>query len=248
MKRFLLTAAAAAASAALLLLGGCATVDEYRNPRVDMPSTRPTLPAPVASLDANASAQAPAAGMAGAPAATGSIYQAAAYRPLFETYRARLPGDTITVQIVEKITATQTSTSSIDKSGKVQAGVTTLPLVGGGGLVGKLGAGGSSTNTFAGKGATQNTNDFAGTVTATVTGVLPNGHLLVVAEKQIGVNANVDVLRFTGQVDPHAIQPGNSVASTQIANVRVEHKSVGQQGDAQLQGVLGRIFSNVLPF
>ena len=42
--------------------------------------------------------------------------------------------------------------------------------------------------------------------------VLPNGHLLIAGEKQIGVNSNVDVLRFSGQVDPRAIQPGNTVA------------------------------------
>ena len=30
-------------------------------------------------------------------------------------------------------------------------------------------------------------------------------------EKQIGVNQNVDVLRFSGQVDPRAIQSGNLV-------------------------------------
>ena len=46
------------------------------------------------------------------------------YRPLFEDHRARLVGDSITVQIVEKISATQKSTSSIDKSGKLAASVT----------------------------------------------------------------------------------------------------------------------------
>ena len=81
-----------------------------------------------------------------------------------------------------------------------------------------------------------------------VTGVLPNGHLLITGEKQIGVNANVDVLRFAGQVDPRAIQAGNVVPSSRIANVRVEHRSRGQQGDAQLMGLLGRVFLSVLPF
>ena len=77
--------------------------------------------------------------------------------------------------------------------------------------------------------------------------VLPNGHLLVAGEKQIGVNHNVDVLRFSGQVDPRAIQPGNSVASAQIANVRIEQRGRGQQADAQGIGWLGRFFLNVLP-
>ena len=68
--------------------------------------------------------------IAGAAAVSnGSIFQSAQYRPLFEDYRARLVGDSLTVQIVEKISATQKSTSSIDKSGKLAAAVTALPGV-----------------------------------------------------------------------------------------------------------------------
>ena len=74
-----------------------------------------------------------------------------------------------------------------------------------------------------------------------------NGHLLIAGEKQIGVNHNVDVLRYSGQVDPRAIQPGNSVQSAQIANVRIEHRGRGAQAEAQGIGWLGRFFLNVLP-
>jgi flagellar L-ring protein precursor FlgH len=109
-------------------------------------------------------------------------------------------------------------------------------------------ASGSSANSFEGKGSTENRNDFSGVITAVVTEVLPNGHLLIAGEKQIGVNQNVDVLRFSGQVDPRSIQPGNSVASAQIANVRVEHRGRGAQADAQGIGWIGRFFLNVLPF
>ena len=96
-------------------------------------------------------------------------------------------------------------------------------------------------------GTTENTNDFSGTITAVVTGVLANGHLLIAGEKQIGVNHNVDVLRFSGQVDPRMIQSGNFVASAQIANVRIEHRGRGQQADVQGAGWLGKFFLNVLP-
>jgi flagellar L-ring protein precursor FlgH len=61
------------------------------------------------------------------------------------------------------------------------------------------------------------------------------------------VNSNVDVLRFSGQVDPLLIQPGNTVRSAQIANVRVEHRGRGQQADAQTIGWLSRFFLNILP-
>jgi len=182
-----------------------------------------------------------------APAVSnGSIFQHQQYRPLFEDHRARLVGDTVMVQIVEKVSATQSSTSSIDKSGKVSGGITALPFLSANSF-NRASAAGTSSNTFDGKGSTQNSNDFSGTITATVIDVLPNGHLLVSGEKQIGVNHNVDVLRFSGQIDPRAIQPGNTVASAQIANVRIEQRGKGQQADAQAIGWLGRFFLNVLP-
>ena len=80
-----------------------------------------------------------------------------------------------------------------------------------------------------------------------MTGVLPNGHLLIAGEKQIGVNHNVDVLRFSGQVDPRLIQTGNVVPSAQIANVRIEQRGRGAQAEAQGIGWLSRFFINVLP-
>jgi len=54
-------------------------------------------------------------------------------------------------------------------------------------------------------------------------------------------------LRFSGQVDPRAIQPGNSVQSSQVANVRLEHRGRGAQADAQAVGWLSRVFLSVLP-
>jgi flagellar L-ring protein precursor FlgH len=176
----------------------------------------------------------------------GSIFQSGQYRPLFEDYRARLVGDSITVQITETISATQTSTSTIAKTGKVTAAVTALPLISPNAFA-KASAAGSSDNEFSGAGSVANSNNFAGTITAVVTGVLPNGHLLIAGEKQIGVNQNVDVLRFSGQVDPHMIQSGNIVASAQIANVRIEQRGRGAQADAQGIGWLSRFFLNVLP-
>ena len=70
----------------------------------------------------------------------------------------------------------------------------------------------------------------------------------MVGEKQIGVNANVDVLRFSGTVDPRHIRPGNVVPSTQVANARIESRNRGAQGEAMSIGWLARFFLSVLPF
>ncbi|HSV71033.1 MAG TPA: flagellar basal body L-ring protein FlgH [Methylibium sp.] len=215
-----------AALPAALLLAAC----EAMQPKVDIADTKPVRP----------TVQAPA------PVNNGAIFQAASYRPLFEDHRARLVGDTITVQIVEKVAASQQSTSTVDKSGSIEAGITALPLMPSSAF-NRASASGSSSNNFEGKGTTASANTFSGTITATVTEVLPNGHLVIAGEKQIGVNAHVDVLRFSGQVDPRAIQPGNSVASAQIANVRIEQRGRGAQAEAQAIGWLARFFLSVLP-
>ena len=179
--------------------------------------------------------------------ATGSLFQAAGYRPSFEDRRARLVGDTITIQIIENVTASQKSTSTVNRNSSVDSAVTAMPLNTVAGL-GKFDVGASTNNAFSGKGGTESANTFSGSITATVIEVLPNGHMVVTGEKQIGVNQNVDVLRFSGTVDPRLVQPGSVIASTQVANVRVESKGRGAQGEAQTVGWISRFLLSFQPF
>lgn len=213
----------------LTSLAGCETLA----PKVDVAPAQPLR-----------YASAPAA-----PAvASGSLFSPVAYRPAFEDPRARLPGDTLTVQIVENITASQKSSSTINRSADAASSVTALPFLKSTSLSPRLDAAAESSNNFSGKGGTESANKFEGSITATVMEVLPNGHLLVAGEKQIGVNDNVDVLRFSGTVDPRQIRPGNVVASTQVANARIESKNRGAQGEVQAIGWLARFFLSVMPF
>lgn len=209
------------------MLAGCVTTA----PKVDV--AEPTQARPSAA--------------AYAPINNGAIFQAGGYRPLYETHRARMVGDIITVNISETVSAKQETTSSIEKKGSVSSTISAVPLVR---LdqVAKLGAEGASNNKFDGSGSTAATGNFSGTITTTVIEVLPNGHLMVAGEKQIGVAKNVDVLRFSGQIDPASIQPGNTVLSSQIANVRIEHMGRGAQQDAQGIGWLARFFLSISPF
>lgn len=213
-----------------VLSAGCETL--RKTPQVDLVPVTPVRYATVPVATAPAS---------------GSLFQAASYRPAFEDPRARLPGDTLTIQISENITASQKSSANINRSGEVSASVSALPFLKAP-LLGKLTTGADSSNTFAGQGNTRSENKFEGSITVTVLEVLPNGHLVVAGEKQIGVNQNVDVLRFSGTVDPRQIRPGNVVASTQVANARVESRGRGAQGEALSIGWLGRFFLSVIPF
>jgi flagellar L-ring protein precursor FlgH len=181
--------------------------------------------------------------------ASGSLFQKASYRPAFEDVRARMIGDQITIQIVEKVTASQVSKSTSNRTSTGSTSISAMPLVAPQDLATlKAGIGTNTAQDFSGKGGTESANTFYGTITATVVEVLPNGHLVVAGDKQIGVNQNVDVMRFSGTIDPHLIQPGNLINSTQVANARMESKGRGAQAEAQTVGLLTRFFFSFLPF
>lgn len=190
-----------------------------------------------------------AAAPAASQAASGSLFQKVSYRPSFEDPRARMIGDVVTIRIVENVAASQVSKSTANRTTSGAASISAFPLVSPADLLNlKAGVGTSSANDFSGKGGTESANTFTGTITATVVRVLPNGHLVVTGDKQIGVNQNVDVMRFSGTIDPHLIQPGNLINSSQVANVRIESKGRGAQAEAQTVGWLTRFFFSFLPF
>ncbi|MCD8514548.1 MAG: flagellar basal body L-ring protein FlgH [Burkholderiaceae bacterium] len=229
MKRNPLNALAVASSA--LFLAGCASLSQI--PDVDLAKAPETLAFPTAQ-----SAPAPV---------TGGLFSPASFRPAFEDHRARMVGDTLTIQITERLSATQQSATDVARASQISAEVSALPLFNDNSFA-RARAGAQSSNNFSGDGSTRATNTFSGNITAVVTEVLPNGHLVVIGEKQIGVNQNVDVLQFSGTVDPRTIRPGNTVQSTQVANVRVLSRGRGAQNDAQTFGWLSRFFLTLFPF
>lgn len=216
-----------------LIFGGCASLPQPV--KVDFPEARAAQPIP---------AGAPAAA---SPVATGSLFQKASYRPAFEDPRARMVGDQITINIVENVAASQVSKSTANRTTSGSTSVSAFPFISPPDLA-NFKTGTASASDFAGKGGTESANTFSGTITVAVVDVLPNGHLMVVGDKQIGVNQNVDVMRFSGTIDPRLIQPGNLINSTQVANVRVESRGRGGQAEAQTVGWLTRFFFSFLPF
>ena len=217
---------------AAAVLSGCALNNP---PPVDMGSTAPVTAVAIAPP-------------AQAVSNSGSLYQASRYRPVFENRRARMVGDTVMVQIVEKVAASQMQSSNVSRSNELDANVGAIPFLNSPKTLGRLSAEVESSNKFQGGGGTSSANTFSGTITTSVIEVLPNGHLVVAGEKQIGVNQNVDVLRFTGTIDPYQLAPNSVISSTQVANVRVESRGRGQQNTAQAIGWLSRFFLSFIPF
>lgn len=184
-----------------------------------------------------------------APASAGAIFPGGnAYRPLFENIRARMVGDIVLITIQENTTASQSSNAAVNRTGKVDGSLAAVPFVDSTAPVvtrGKIA--GALTNDSAAKGSSDSNNVFTGTITATVTEVLPNGNLLIVGEKQVGVNQTVDSLRFSGVIDPRQIRPPNTIASTQVADVRLEFRGRGDIDRALTTGWMQKLFFSFAP-
>jgi flagellar L-ring protein precursor FlgH len=178
----------------------------------------------------------------------GAIFQVGqGNRTLFEDRRARYVGDTLTINIVENTAADKKSNTTTNRSSDNNFAVGAVQ-----GLPGKSfqGANMGATSDFksSGDGASASKNVFTGTITVTVTDILPNGNLLVSGEKQIGINQGSEFIRFSGVVNPTYLSAVNTVNSVQVADARIEYRSNGQIEGAQAQGWLAQFFMRVLPF
>lgn len=173
----------------------------------------------------------------------GAIYNSGTFRPMFEDRRARHIGDILTVNITEKTSANKAGASSGNKSGSLS-----LPVPGP--AQARLGAtiGTDASNKFADADTQSASNAFTGTIAVTVSEVLPNGNLIVVGEKQVGLNKGVEYIRFSGMVSPDSIQPGNTVSSTLVADARVEYRTAAHIDRAEVNSMFSRFFQSLLPF
>ncbi len=202
------------------LLGACASV----------PPTSIVEPRPAVSL-----AEQPAP----ATPHSGAIYVADNYRPMFEDRRARLVGDIVIIRIAENTSAGKNTGASSSKGGKFGLGIPG-PYIG-------TNLTGSQDISNADKAEASATNNFTGTVTATVAEVLPNGNLRVRGEKQVAFDRGTEYIRFSGVISPITINAANTVASTAVADVRVEYRTGSHYDRAALQSTLARIFFSILP-
>ncbi|MFN3545766.1 MAG: flagellar basal body L-ring protein FlgH [Thiobacillus sp.] len=177
----------------------------------------------------------------------GAIYQAAAYRPLFEDRRARRVGDILTIQITERTQAGKQAASNAAKASQVDSSINVvsgLPLTS---VLQGVGLNAEGSVSYDDKSALNSSNTFTGSVTVTVVEVLPNGNLLVAGEKQIGLDKGTEYIRLSGVVQPETIRPGNLVPSSQVADARIEYRTSAKFDKAEMMGWLARFFLSFIP-
>ena len=105
--------------------------------------------------------------------------------------------------IAENINATKSSGANTNRQGNTDFNVPTAGFLGG--LFAKANLSAAGNNKFAATGGASAANTFNGTITVTVTNVLPNGNLVVSGEKQMLINQGNEFVRFSGVVNPNTI-------------------------------------------
>ena len=174
--------------------------------------------------------------------ATGAIFRTdAPQRGLFDDRRARYVGDIITIVLQETVTSSKQAGTTLTRKESMNQSVGTvsrLPLK----ALQGLNFTGSENDSAANSGSSTQSGVFTGTIATTVAEVLPNGNLLVAGDKDIQINSGVQHLRFSGIVNPVNVRPDNTIASTAVANARLEYREDGTLGDNAIVGGLLRFF------
>lgn len=191
----------------------------------------------------------------------GSLFQPAEANYLFGDTRARTVGDVVIVNIVETSKAKNKADTTSDRTSSLSMGVENffgkndmrmIPVGPSLGLVGKVGTTpmvkASSTSSFEGEGETSRESTVTATLAARVVQVLPGGLLQVEGVRETKVNNETQILVVTGLARSKDISPDNTIASTHLANARIEYFGEGVLADKQRPGWLTRVLDHVWPF
>lgn len=174
---------------------------------------------------------------------------------LFRDQRAGRVGDILTIRINIADKADIGNSTSRSRTGSETSGLSALfglqkPLakvLPGSFDTGKL-VDANSTSRADGVGTTSRSETISMTVAATVTGVMPNGNLVIRGKQEVRVNYELRELVVTGIVRPEDIARDNSILHSQIAEARISYGGRGQLTEAQQARWGQQIYDALFPF
>jgi flagellar L-ring protein FlgH len=220
----------------LLLAAGCSSSAFDVGTPPELSPVGSGLSSPLAGSDLSAN---PAFGAQGEGWAGG----AADY---FRDQRARRQGDLITVRIAINDKASFNNTSALSRQaqgdGSIDASGSafgyTLPTIGANGKA-------ASSSSSQGQGSTVRSEKIDLSVAAVVTGVLPNGYLVIDGSQEVMVNQEQRILRVAGIVHPADISPQNVVSYEKIAEARISYGGQGRIANEQKPTLAQKLWSQL---
>jgi flagellar L-ring protein FlgH len=168
---------------------------------------------------------------------------------LFRDQKARKAGDIVTVLIDIDDKASLNNNSNRSRKSKADGSLgLSYSLLGAVGLDTKADGDVNSNSTSSGQGATVRAEKVRVSIAAVVTGVMPNGLLMIQGSQEVLVNFEARVLTITGLVHPKDIAATNRIEYDKIAEVRVSYGGKGRLTDVQQPGWGQQILDKVTPF
>jgi flagellar L-ring protein FlgH len=178
---------------------------------------------------------------------TGGIYTASSAGLFASDRRAMRVGDILTVQFVEKFAASKSQTASGSRSSDYSVNLpdvlsTLIP-----GLPADSQLDNGTSQTFAGRGAAQQSNSLTGRLSVTVVRSLPGGQMEIMGQKRLTLNEGNEYIRLQGIVRPEDISADNVIASDRIAHATIRYVGAGTVADTARPGWLRRGLAAVSP-
>jgi len=149
---------------------------------------------------------------------------------LSSDYKAAHIGDLVTILVIQDVQSQNTGNVSTDRSLNASSGIDAL--------AGRVKVGGvqeiltlRSSQTLQGKAQASSSSRLRTALAGRVAAVLPNGVLVVEADRDILMNNERQTVRLRGLVRPGDIGPDNTVASNAIGNLELELRGRGVISD-----------------
>jgi len=190
-----------------------------------------------------------------APASAGSLWTKAHAREaaMYTDRKARRVGDIITVVVSESASVSASKRTKTDKTAAVDAAVDAFfwdpassNMGSHNGSLPQMKMGG--TNNFEGGGEINNKQTITARAAVTVVDVLPNGNLVIEGSRFVSYSGEKQYAILRGIVRLDDITNANTVASSSIADARVEFVSEGTISANQRKGWFSRVVDTLNPF
>ncbi len=171
-----------------------------------------------------------------------SLYHEDTFQSLTADRKARKVGDLITVIVYEDASASSSADTSTGRDADV--GVTlTLPLPHTSPFHGTHSASAGTNNSFSGTGQTERSGRVVAQLTVPVTGLTPNGDLLIAGTQQLEINNEKQSIHIEGRVRPVDVTESNTVLSTRVAQAQLSIVGDGTVTDQQKPGWWHRLLT-----
>jgi flagellar L-ring protein precursor FlgH len=168
-------------------------------------------------------------------------------------------GDIIQVNIVEELKSDSKNTRNTKKSNSTNLGAGVFAGVGtdqgavvkaATGLNKNIGLGFESetNNTFSGSATSKFDESLETTISAVIEEVYQNGNYLIKGSREIVIDGQTQMLFLSGIIRPYDITPDNTVASGQVANLKIYYDKIGDERDSINKGWGTKIIEGIWPF